>query len=196
MSQIDQQLSEIRRRHRSAMMKEVQSTELQYYCGKFPNIKITSLINNTDHIVMTYGDFVWRGASTRLELKWDYDQYLNGIFTFQVTIPPVQFIPIFADIIRRYEKIRHHNYFYQYRILQGLYIHVAETYYHNYTANDMLELLRQADNLPVARNDRDQQGFRAWLLTRSYTGVDGGAINCHPLLHWAGRDDFKKLVDK
>jgi len=183
---IDQQISEIGSRHMKAMLAETVKIQTEHYQAMFPDIKITTVhVSNKAQAVNDY------------QLKWSHDEYLNGRFEWNVQ-PRVDFLPVFADIIRRFEDRNHKEHGYQYRIVQGLYIDYAKPSQlrqgWSINEHDLIGLLKQADKLPLEGNN-PKKGFRAWLLTRSYVCDDKGALGTC-FLNWDHHYEFQKLLSQ
>jgi len=181
---IDQQISEIGSRHMKAMREETVKAQTEYYQAMFPDLKIFTVhTNNKSQVVNDY------------QLQWGHNEYLNGTYKWNVQ-PRVPFLPVFADIIRRFEDRNFKEHSYRYRLTQGLYIDYAQQSQmkKGWTINehDLIELLKQADTLPL---ERAKSGFRAWLLTRSYVCDDRGALGTC-FRDWNHHYQFRKLLSE
>lgn len=180
---IDAKLDDIRVRHLNAMREEVREAETQYYREKFPELDIHSVRRTTKE-----GTFV-----NEVGLKHGFDQYLNGHFKWTVDVPPIELLPVFADLILRQEERSHPKHSYKYRVTQGMLISLAQKYHQEYNADQMMQILLLGDSLPVEGDRRHRQGFRAWLLTSSYTCDEEGALGSI-LRNWSHKTEFKKLL--
>jgi hypothetical protein len=180
---IDERLTEMRRGFRLQMEAEADRIETEYYKEAFPLAGVES-IRRVDGSKEVNG----------YRLDYTADEYANCVFRWPKGLPPVRLVEVFADMIRRREEFLRVNH-YRYREVQGLYIAIARDHYATLSAEDMLELLRQADSFPVEGGDRQRNGFRSWLLTRSYLCRSGGALQAL-LYKWEGRQWFRTLLNK
>ena len=182
---IDKELQLIRTKHNELMRAELTAAEVRYYADKFPHayVKSIGVEHTADLTVFVVNDF---------GLSFKNDQYNNCNYEFN-KLPPVEIIEVFADRIHRVEECSEH--IYKYRALQALYMHIAEHHHKELSAEEMLELYRQACGFPVESGNREKQGFHSWLLTSSYCGDDSGHLG-QKLLRWEHRNTFIALVTK
>ena len=178
---IDKELQLIRTKHNDLMRAELTAAETRYYADKFPHADVKSIGVETtiEEVVYVVNDF---------RLTFNSDRYNNCNYKFN-KLPPVEVVEVFADRINRMEERAERPY--KYRSLQALYMHIAEYHYEELSAWEMFLLHCQACSLPIEGDNRERNGFHAWLLTRSYCCRDGGHLD-ECLKNWEHRREFKE----
>ena len=185
MNDIDKELQLIRKKHSDLMRAELTAAETRYYADKFPHADVKSIGVETtiEEVVYVVNDF---------RLTFNSDMYNNCNYKFN-KLPPVEVVEVFADRINRMEERAERPY--KYRSLQALYMHIAEYHYKELSAEEMFKLYKQACSLPIEGDNRERNGFHAWLLTRSYCCRDGGHLDdC--LKNWEHRTAFIALLNE
>lgn len=186
---------------KSDMVFKMKKAEEAYYRERYPELGnvLVDRVSRSDR-AHRYG---WTSyiVTRRMEderpsvqMWFKADQYLNPQVEWSDT-PTPDVMKIFVDLVYRYEEHVHSDHAYLYRVTQGVFIQAWKRYKGVYSPEEVLELLKLSDNYPVERNgagreDRQRQGFRAYLLTRSYVCQDGGDVS-----GWKHEREFRRLLD-
>lgn len=174
-TQFRRQLDIIRQRVKEARMEIL----LVEFRNRFPEVQSLDIEDN------------FLGVNGYLVEVRQIDHYENMLCEFPKALPVNLLEPLAWWFLYNHDRELHA---YRYRTVQTLLICYFEQHYMAMSASDLASLVQISSRLPCERGDRARQGFRAWLLTRSYCCADGGFIRGHRFRDWPHHQEFAELL--
>jgi hypothetical protein len=182
-ARLTDQIDEIAGRHNKARESEKQAAIEAHFKALFPFLESVKICKGI-HI----------NGFTAKVATGGRDQYLNMTFDISKRFP-VELLEPFAMLVEMsYERGEKHQY--RYRGIGCFLIEYWRKFYKELTAEEAIQMLEIADRLPCESNRRQSNGFRAYLTTRSYLCVDGGAVNHFDFRDWPERNKFHRLFSE